>query len=220
MPREPNWLIQYLDIISKLRFTLYKFENGDINYQLFTNEINKSLISCGYDPIKIVISDVMTGFFGAYAVYTPRKPTPIIYVSTELMRKQRSLFGRVLIHEVFHHVLYQRPPSLLFKLAPRRIEPLILIAIPLVTIIALTIPLNIVLYQLLPYIIIALSVTMSSITAILIKALNEHELTATALVIYTITGEWIRDWTYYHDENALMSIKWKESVMPREITAV
>ncbi len=89
MSREPNWLIQYLDIISKLRFTLYKFENGDINHQLFINEVNKSLISCGYDPIKIVISDVMTSFFGAYAVYTPRKPTPIIYVSTELMRKQR-----------------------------------------------------------------------------------------------------------------------------------
>lgn len=117
MIHEPKWLIQYGDIINKLRIALYKFENSDINLQSFINEINKSLISCGYDPIKVIMSDFMTSFFDAYAVYVPRKPMSIIYVSTELMKKPRPLLGRVLMHEVFHHVLFQRPPSLLFKLA-------------------------------------------------------------------------------------------------------
>ncbi|WP_243678997.1 hypothetical protein [Vulcanisaeta distributa] len=171
-------------------------------------------------PIKVLISDLMTSFFGgAYAVYVPRKPIPIMYVSTELMNKPKPLLGRVLIHEVFHHVLYQRPPSPLFKLAPRRVEPLILITIPLMLIIALAIPFNEILHDFLLYIVIMLSTVMTSVMAILIKALNEHELVATALVIYMITGEWVKDWTYYHDENALMSIKWRESLIPREVSA-
>ncbi|WP_243670289.1 hypothetical protein [Vulcanisaeta sp. JCM 16161] len=201
-------------------FVLYEFENGNLNFQSFINEINKSLINCGYDPIKVLVSDVMTSFFGAYAVYIPRKPIPIMYVSTELIGKPRPFLGRVLMHEVFHHVLYQRPPSLLFKLAPRRIEPLILITMPLILVIALTIPFNNTIHNFLPYIVIVLSVVTTSIMAILIKALNEHELIATALVIHVITGEWVRDWTYYHNEDALMSIKWRRQVMPEEATAV
>lgn len=221
MNPEPNWLSRYRDIIDRLRLVLYEFENGDLNFQSFINEVNKALINCGYDPpIKVLISDLMTSFFGgAYAVYVPRKPIPIMYVSTELMNKPKPLLGRVLIHEVFHHVLYQRPPSPLFKLAPRRVEPLILITIPLMLIIALAIPFNEILHDFLLYIVIMLSTVMTSVMAILIKALNEHELVATALVIYMITGEWVKDWTYYHDENALMSIKWRESLIPREVSA-
>ena len=220
MIREPNWLIQYKDIINKLRIVLYEFENGDIDFQSLINRINKSLVNCEYDPIKVVTSDFMTSFFEAYAMYAPRKPMPIIYVSTELMKKPRPLLGRVLTHEVFHHVLYQRPPSLLFRLAPRRVEPFILITIPLMTMVVLAILLNGALYSLLSYIVIALSLIMSSVTAVLIKALNEHELVATALVVYLITGEWVRDWAYYRNEDALMSIKWSELVMPKEVLAV
>ena len=220
MTREPNWLIQYGDIINELRIILYNFENGDLDFQSFINEINKSLINCGYDPIKVIVSDFMTSFFEAYAVYVPRKPMPIIYISTELMKKPRPLIGRVLIHEVFHHVLFQRPPSLLFKLAPRRVEPLILISMPLIIMTALALLFYNALYSFLYYVVIILSLIMSFITSVLIKALNEHELVATAFVVYLITGEWVRDWKYYRDEDVLMSIKWRELVIPKEVTVM
>ncbi|GAB6943542.1 hypothetical protein JCM14467A_03240 [Vulcanisaeta sp. JCM 14467] len=220
MIHEPKWLIQYGDIINKLRIALYKFENSDINLQSFINEINKSLISCGYDPIKVIMSDFMTSFFDAYAVYVPRKPMSIIYVSTELMKKPRPLLGRVLMHEVFHHVLFQRPPSLLFKLAPRRVEPLILIAMPLMIVVALALLFYNALYNFLYYVIVILSLAMSSVTSVLIKALNEHELVATAFVVYLITGEWVRDWKYYRDEDVLMNTKWRELVIPKEVTVM
>lgn len=213
----PNWLAGYEDIIAGLRYALYEFENGHSDFQSFINGINRSLVNCGYDPVKVVISNFMTGFFDAYAIYAPRRPAPIIYVSTELMEKPRPLLGRVLMHEVFHHVLYQRPPSLLFKLVPRRVEPLILLIIPLITVVTLTALLSTSLLSYIPYMVTALLTVMSLITVILIRALNEHELVATALVIYLITGVWVRDWSYYRNENALMSIRWSESVRPREV---
>ncbi|MGC8607234.1 MAG: hypothetical protein ACP5L5_06725 [Vulcanisaeta sp.] len=217
MKGRPDWIIRYKDIINKLRFILYEFENGDLNFQLFVNEINKSLTNCGYDPIKVMVSDIMTEFFGAYAVYVPRKPVSIVYVSTELMKKPRPLLGRVLVHEIFHHILYQRPPSLLFKLAPKRFEPIILITLPFIILAILAIPLYSTLYNFLSYIVASSSITMTLLTAILIRALNEHELMATTFVVYLVTGEWVKNWTYYHDENALMSLRWDEAVRPREV---
>lgn len=214
---KPDWLIRYKDVINELRLALYEFENGSLDFQFFINRINKSLINCGYGPIKVVVSDFMTGIFGAYAVYIPRRSGSMMYISTELMKRPRPLLGRILMHEVFHHVLYQNPPSLLFKIAPRKIEPFILISIPLITIITLTMIFNDISYSFLPYIIAVSSITLISITAILIKALNEHELVATALVIYLLTNEWVKDWAYYHDENALMSIKWRVSTMPKGV---
>ena len=222
MTREPDWLIQYGDIINKLRITLCKFENSNTDFQSFINEINKSLINCGYDPVKVVVSDFMANFFEAYAVYMPRRPMPIIYVATELMRKPKPLLGRVLMHEVFHHVLYQRPPSLLFRLVPRRVEPLILMVVPLITITILAILYNISTSSMdfLPYIITALLLSTSLMAAVLIRALGEHELVATALVIYLITGRWVKDWAYYRNEDALMSIRWGELTESKEVVLV
>ncbi len=215
----PSWLVRYEDVIGELRHVLYEFENNGIDFQSFINGINKSLISHGYSPIRVVISDFITSLFNAYAMYAPRRPTPIIYVSTELMRKPRALLGRVLMHEVFHHVLYQRPPSFLFKLAPRRVEPLILVAMPLMMIIIFTLLFEALSLNFLSYVVITLSLTMSLITAILIKVLNEHELVATSLVIYLITGKWVRDWAYYRSEDALINVGWDEITKPREVIA-
>ncbi|MFB6470815.1 MAG: hypothetical protein TU36_006250 [Vulcanisaeta sp. AZ3] len=163
----------------------------------------------------MIVSDTMTELFGAYSVYVPSKPVSRIYVSTELLKKPRTLLGRVLMHEVFHHVLFQKPPSPLFKLAPRRTEPLILITIPLLFLaIAAAIfrP-----YYALPYIVVSSAIMVFSVAALLIKALSDHELAATALVIYLITGRWIKDWVYYHSDDALMSLRWYDNVKPREI---
>ncbi|BDR92158.1 hypothetical protein [Vulcanisaeta souniana] len=217
MKGKPDWVGKYEDIINELRLALYDFEMGIIDFQSFINRINKSLINHDYDPVKVIRSDTMTELFGAYAVYVPHRLTSIIYVSTELMNGPRTFLGRVLMHEVFHHVLYQRPPSLLFKLAPKRGEPLFLIISPLIFLIALAIPFNNVLLDFLPHILIGVSATMALTIAVLIKALSRHELVATALVIYLITGRWVTDWVYYHDENALMNLKWRDEVRPREI---
>ncbi len=213
---EPPWINKYRDVINKLRLVLYKFEFDNIDIQSFINEINKSLVNCGYDPVKFIVSDLMTELFGAYSVYSPSKPIPRIYVSTELLGKPKALLGRVIMHEVFHHVLYQRPPTFLFKLAPKRTEPLILISIPLF-ILAIMATILGSSHGALPYIIAASSITMAIITALLIKALNNHELVATALVIYLITGLWVKDWTYYRDDRALMGIEWSDDVKPRII---
>lgn len=216
--KEPRWIVDYRDVISKLRLALYKFEFDNIDFQTFINEINRALVSHGYDPIKVLISDTMTELFGAYSVYMPSKFVSRIYVSNELMRKPRTLLGRVLMHEVFHHVLFQRPPNLLFRLAPKRTEPLILITAPLMVLAVMTVLFGSINYVL-PYIVISSMIAMVCAVLFLIKALNSHELVATALVIYLITGKWISDWTYYHSDEALMNLKWSDSVRPREIVA-
>jgi hypothetical protein len=214
MTRRPPWITNYLDIMDRLRLVLYKFEIGDIDFNLFINEINKALVNCGYDPVKVLVSDTMTELFGAYSVYMPHKFASRIYVSTELMAKPRTLLGRVVMHEVFHHVLYQRPPTSLFRLAPKRNEPLFFITLPLI-ILAVFIAFS---NNFLPYAVLASSASMVVITALLIRALNNHELIATALVVYLVTGRWVKDWTYYQDDNALMNLRWSDNVRPREIT--
>jgi hypothetical protein len=37
-------------------------------------------------------------------------------------------------------------------------------------------------------------------------------------VVYLVTGRWVKDWTYYQDDNALMNLRWSDDVRPREIT--
>ena len=101
MARRPPWITNYLDSMDRLRLVLYKFESGDIDFELFINEINKARVNCGYDPVKVLVSDTMTELFGAYSVYMPYKFASRIYVSTELMAKPRTLLGRVVMHEVF-----------------------------------------------------------------------------------------------------------------------
>jgi hypothetical protein len=214
MTRRPPWITNYLDIMDRLRLVLYKFEIGDIDFRSFIDEINKALVNCGYDPVKVLVSDTMTELFGAYSVYMPYKFASRIYVSTELMAKPRTLLGRVVMHEVFHHVLYQRPPTPLFRLAPKRNEPLFFITLPLI-ILAVFIAFS---NNFLPYAVLASSASMVVITALLIRALNSHELIATALVVYLVTGRWVKDWTYYQDDNALMNLRWSDNVRPREIT--
>ncbi|PLC68868.1 hypothetical protein B7L70_01245 [Vulcanisaeta sp. EB80] len=214
MARRPPWITNYLDIMDRLRLVLYKFEIGDIDFDLFIDEINKALVNCGYDPVKVLVSDTMTELFGAYSVYMPYKFASRIYVSTELMAKPRTLLGRVVMHEVFHHVLYQRPPTPLFRLAPKRNELLFFITLPLI-ILAVFIAFS---NSFLPYAVLASSASMVVITALLIRALNSHELIATALVVYLVTGRWVKDWTYYQDDNALMNLRWSDNVKPREIT--
>jgi len=44
MARRPPWITNYLDIMDRLRLVLYKFEIGDIDFDLFINEINKALV--------------------------------------------------------------------------------------------------------------------------------------------------------------------------------
>ncbi len=220
MRKKPDWIGKYEDVINELRLTLYDFEKGNIDFQSFINRINQSLINHGYDPVKVIRSDIMTELFEAYAVYAPHRLVSIIYVSTKLMNGPRTFLGRVLMHEVFHHVLHQRPPSLLFKLVPKRSESLVLVVSPLIILIALAIPFNDILLAVLPHVLIGVSATMTLTIVILIKALGRHELVATAFVIYLITGKWVVDWVYYHDESALMSLEWSDEVRPREVAVV
>lgn len=91
---------------------------------------------------------------------------------------------------------------------------------PLMIVVALALLFYNALYNFLYYVIVILSLAMSSVTSVLIKALNEHELVATAFVVYLITGEWVRDWKYYRDEDVLMNTKWRELVIPKEVTVM
>lgn len=216
MAKAPPWVSRYLDIINRLRPVLYKFEVGDLTFEQFINEVDRALVNCGYDPVKVLVSDVMTELFGAYSVYMPYRFVSRIYISTGLLAKPRTLLGRVIMHEVFHHVLYQRPPTPLFRLAPRRTEPLLLITLPLM-ILAILIAAFGGSSSALPYAVLSSSISMAVVTALLIKALNNHELIATALVVYLLTGRWVTDWVYYHDDNALMSIEWSDDARPREV---
>ena len=204
-----------MDVMDRLRLVLYKFEIGNIDFRSFIDEINKALINCGYDPVKVLVSDTMTELFGAYSVYVPHKFASCIYVSTELMTKPRTLLGRVIMHEVFHHVLHQRPPTPLFRLVPKRTETLLLITLPLMILAILIVAFGIS-SSALPYAVLSSSISTAMVMALLIKALSNHELTATALVVYLLTGRWVTDWVYYYDDNALMSIKWSDDVRPRE----
>ncbi|WP_069806472.1 hypothetical protein [Vulcanisaeta thermophila] len=211
--RPPPWLPRYMDLLIRLRIALYKFEfmNGDINSLI--NDINTALRSTGFTPITLEISNTLAGLFGAYAFYSPSS-NPRIFVSDELLNMPRVFVGRVLMHEVFHHVLYERPPSLIFKMAPKKTMPLILVLIPIISLVVLA-PLLTNL-GLLPHLIVINCVLLALLMLLIIHATDKHELYATALVLYLITNDWIVDWRYYRDDEALMSVRWNSNVLPME----
>ncbi|WP_054848692.1 zinc metallopeptidase [Vulcanisaeta sp. JCM 14467] len=124
----PDWLGRYEELINDLRCPLRQFEDGKLDFKQFIDEVNNVLERYGYSHVEVDTS--RKSRWDAW--YDKRRS--IIYVSNNVLNMDRRVLGRVFMHEVMHHVLLTKPPTLRLRLYnalsshPRIFKALLLIA--------------------------------------------------------------------------------------------